>query len=237
MSFPEALAEHAFLRNALAAGLLAAIGCGAIGPFVLVRRITFLAGGIAHAVLGGMGIAYFFSYPPLAGAVAAAVLAALSIGWIRLARGGREDTLIGAMWAAGMAVGILFISKTPGYNADLMSYLLGSILLVRPGVLVWMAALDLLIIGLVTFLYRRLVAASFDEEFARLRGLPVTGLNLLLLVMVSLAVVLLIQVVGLILVIALLTLPAAAAAHWAGTLGGMMFGAAGFGAFAIVLGL
>lgn len=237
MEFLTALAEHAFLRHALVAGLLAAVACGVIGPFVVVRRIAFLAGGIAHAVLGGMGAAYYFGYSPVAGAAVAAVGAALLVGWIRRAAGAREDTLIGALWAAGMAVGLLFIARTPGYNADLMSYLLGGILAVRPALLGWMAALDLVIVVLVALYYRRLVAASFDGEFATLRGMPVAGLDLLLLVIVSLAVVLLIQVVGLILVMALLTLPAAAGGLWAATLGGMMAGALAVGAFSVVTGL
>ena len=223
--FAAAVLEHGFLQQALLAGLLAAIGCGLIGPFVVVKRIAFLAGGIAHSVLGGMGAAVYFGFNPLLGALAAAVLAALLIGWVRLAWRTGEDTTIGALWAIGMAVGILFISRTPGYTTDLMSFLFGNILLVPSRELAIMAVLDLVLLVTVVLFYRQFVAVAFDEEFARLRGVPVTFFYLLLLVLVAVTVVLMIQVVGLILVIALLTLPAAVAGQWIHSIAGMMLAA------------
>lgn len=220
--FLSALADQHFLRVALIAGLLASVGCGVIGTFVVVKRIAFLAGGIAHSVLGGMGAALYFGFDPLLGALAAAVVSALIIGTVRLVWQAQEDTLIGAIWAIGMAVGILFIAKTPGYGTDLMSYLFGNILLVAPRDLWLMAALDLVLVLTVALFYRQFLAVSFDEELARLRGVPVAFFYLLLLCLVAVTVVLLIQVVGLILVIALLTLPAAIAGHYVHSLGGMM---------------
>lgn len=220
--FLSALGEHAFLQTALLAGLLASIGCGVIGTFVVVKRIAFMAGGIAHSVLGGMGAALYYGFDPLLGALLAAILAALLIGTVRLFWKTQEDTLIGALWAIGMAIGILFIAKTPGYATDLMSFLFGNILLVPTRELWFMAGLDLLLILTVALFYRQFLAVTFDEEFARLRGVPVTFFYLLLLCLVAVTVVLLIQVVGLILVIALLTLPAAIAGHYVHSLGGMM---------------
>ncbi|MEA3640397.1 MAG: metal ABC transporter permease [Lamprobacter sp.] len=228
--FFTALIQHGFLQQALIAGLLASIGCGLIGPFVVVKRITFLAGGIAHSVLAGMGAALFYGVDPLAGALAAAVVAALLIGWVRLRWRTGEDTAIGALWAIGMAIGILFVSQTPGYATDLMSFLFGNILLVPTRELWFMALLDLVLLLSVALFYRQFVAVAFDEEFARLRAVPVDLFYLLLLVLVAVTVVLMIQVVGLILVIALLTLPAATAGHWTGTLAGMMLGATLIGA-------
>ncbi|MBP9603994.1 MAG: metal ABC transporter permease, partial [Chromatiaceae bacterium] len=180
--FLAALVSQGFLQSALAAGLLASIGCGLMGPYVVVKRIAFIAGGIAHSVLGGMGAALYFGYSPLAGALLAAVLAALLIGWVRLRWRAEEDTLIGALWAIGMAVGLLFIAKTPGYQIDLMSYLFGNILLVPTESLWFMAALDGLLLLLVLAYHRQFLAVAFDEEFARLRGIPVTFFYLLLLV-------------------------------------------------------
>ncbi|SDX19013.1 metal ABC transporter permease [Thiocapsa roseopersicina] len=220
--FLQALGQHAFLQTALLAGLLASLGCGVIGTFVVVKRIAFMAGGIAHSVLGGMGAALYFGFDPLLGALAAAVLSALLIGLVRLAWNAQEDTLIGALWAIGMAIGILFIAKTPGYTTDLMSFLFGNILLVPRRELWFMAGLDLVLLVTVMLFYRQLLAVTFDEEFARLRGVPVAFFYLLLLCLVAVTVVLLIQVVGLILVIALLTLPAAIAGHYVHSLGGMM---------------
>lgn len=220
--FLEALAQHGFLQNALFGGILASVGCGIMGTYVVVKRIGFLAGGIAHAVLSGMGIAYFLGYPPLGGALISAVIAALMIGWIHLRGRQQEDTLIAALWSVGMAIGVVFISRSPGYNVDLMSYLFGNILMVPRQALYLMAALDVVIMTTVLLFYKQFQAVVFDEEFARLRGVPVEAFYLLLLCMVAVTVVLLIQVVGLILVIALLTLPAAIAGQYVDSLGRMM---------------
>ncbi len=220
--FLHALINYQFLQIALLAGILASIGCGVIGPYVVVKRITFIAGGIAHSVLGGMGVALFYGFDPLSGALVSAVLAAILIGWVRLNWRTGEDILIGALWAIGMAVGILFISRIPGYQADLISYLFGNILLVPPQELWFMAALDATLLLVVGLWHRQILAVVFDEEQALLRGLPVTFFYLLLLVLIALTVVLLIHVVGLILVLALLTLPAAIASQYVHSLIRMM---------------
>jgi zinc transport system permease protein len=196
------------------AGLLASISCGIMGTYVVVKRISFIAGGIAHAVLGGMGVAYFFQQSPILGAIIAAVISAIIIGWVNLRQQENADTIIAALWAIGMAIGVLFISKTPGYNSDLMSYLFGNILLVAEQQIWLMLALNVIVLATVALFYRQFLAVCFDEEFARLRGINVEFYYLLLLVSVAITVVLLIQVVGLILVIALLTLPAAIAAQY-----------------------
>ena len=237
MEFLSALAEHGFLQTALLAALLAGVGCGVMGAYVVVKRITFLAGGIAHSVLGGMGAAVYYGFDPLHGALPAAIVSALLIGGVRLYGQAREDTLIGALWAIGMAVGVLFIAKTPGYQSDLMSYLFGNILLVPRDSLWFMLGLDALLLAVVTVFHRPLLAVAFDEEFARLRGVPVGFFYLLLLVLTAVTVVLLIQVVGLILVLALLTLPAAVAGHYVHSLGWMMVIAMGLGALLSVSGL
>jgi zinc transport system permease protein len=232
-----ALSEHAFLQTAVAAALLAGVGCGVVGTYVVVKRIAFIAGGIAHSVLGGMGAAVYYGLDPLLGALIAAIIAALLLGWVRLHWQAQEDTLISALWAIGMAVGILFIAKTPGYQADLMSYLFGNILLVPRESLWFMAALDAALLLVVAAYHRQFLAVAFDEEFARLRGIPVAFFYLLLLVLVAVTVVLLIQVVGLILVLALLTLPAAVAGHYVNSLGRMMLVATLLGSTVSVSGL
>ncbi|MDD2309477.1 MAG: metal ABC transporter permease [Desulfuromonadaceae bacterium] len=213
-AFFHALASQDFLQIAFIGGLLASIACGVMGSYVVVKRMSFLAGGIAHAVLGGMGVAYFFGKSPISGAIAAALVAAWVIGWVSLRWRQTADTIIAALWSVGMAVGVIFISMTPGYNVDLMSYLFGNILMIPRSDLYIMATLDGLIMLAVLVFYQQFMAVCFDEEFARLRGLPVVFFYLLLLTLVALTVVVLIQVVGLILVIALLTLPAAIAAQY-----------------------
>ena len=209
MNFWVVLSEYSFLQNAVLAGILSSIICGITGTFVVIKKINFISGGIAHSVLGGVGIAYFFNIDPIIGAFVSAIFAALVIGVIKLKAQQHEDIVISALWAVGMAIGVIFMHLTPGYNADLMSYLFGNILMVSQTDLTLLYFL-LGIISIVFFVfYRQFIAISFDEEFSRLRGLPVTFLYLLLLVLIALSIVVLIQIVGLILVIALLTLPAA----------------------------
>jgi zinc transport system permease protein len=210
------------MQHALLGSILASIACGIIGPYVVVRKISYLAGGIAHAVLGGMGAAYFLSMSPLSGALITALVAALVIGWVSLRETRQEDILISALWAVGMAAGILFISRTPGYTVDLLSYLFGNILMIPVDHLYLTALLDVGIAVTVLLFFKQFLAVSFDAEFARLRGVRVEFFSLLLLTLVALTVVILIQVVGLVLVIALLSLPAAIAGQYTRTLGKMM---------------
>jgi len=224
-SFLHMLLTPGFLQHALLAALLAGFACGIVGTYVVVRRIGYMAGGIAHSVLGGMGIAYFLGADPLLGAVIAALLAALAIGWISLHWKQHEDVIISAVWAVGMALGILFIARTPGYNVDLLSFLFGNILMVSSRDLAVMAMLDLVVLCLVTLFYKQFLAVCFDEEFARTRGVDVNLFHLLLLCLVAVTVVSLIRVVGLILVIALLALPAATMRQFVRSILGMMVGA------------
>ncbi|MFC1834519.1 metal ABC transporter permease [Thermodesulfobacteriota bacterium] len=217
-SFLSDLAQYSFLQNALLTGLLASVACGMIGTYVVVRRITYIAGGIAHTVLGGMGAAVYFQKvhgwswsTPLLGAVISALLAALIIGIVSLRARQREDTVISALWSIGMATGILFIFRTPGYAQDLMSYLFGNILLVTAHDLWLLVGLDILIVVVGTLCYNQFLAVCFDDEFARVRGLRVELYYLLLLCLAALTVVVLVSVVGIVMVIALLTLPVAIA--------------------------
>jgi zinc transport system permease protein len=235
--FLHALSEYRFMQFALGACLLASIGCGTIGAYVVIKRIGFIAGGIAHTVLAGLGIAYFLGAAPLHGAIVAALVAAVLIGWIRLRWRQDEDVLIAATWSVGMAVGILFIARTPGYTVDLTSYLFGNILLVSEMDLALMAALDALIIAVVLLFHRQFLATAFDEEFARLRGVNVEFFYIFLLCIVALTVVLLIQIVGLILVMALLVLPAAAASLHVTSVTRMMLLAVAFSALVTTAGL
>lgn len=225
MEFFAALPEYRFLQMALMACLLASIGCGIMGAFVVVKRISALAGGIAHAVLAGMGIAYFFNSSPILGAIIAALVSALLIGLIKLRWKQEEEILIAAFWSVGMAVGVLFISRTEGYNVNLMSYLFGNILMVSGADILRMLILDAIVILVISLYYKQFLATAFDEEFARLRGVNVEFFYILMLAMIALTVVLLIQIVGLLLVIALLVLPAASAGQFVRTLPGMMVGA------------
>lgn len=229
--------QFQFMQNALTAGLLASVICGIMGTLVVVNRIVFLSGGIAHAAYGGIGIAFYFGWPYLAGALGFSVCAALVMAAVTLKARHRADTIIGVMWAVGMALGIILIDLSPGYNADLMSYLFGSILSVPDSDLWIMTAMGLMIVGIVALYYKDFLALSYDEEFARIRGVPVTTLYCLLIVMLAITVVMVIQVVGLILVIALLTIPPFIVEKYARTLLQMMIGSSLLGALFTLIGL
>ncbi len=214
-----------FMQNALLAGILASIACGIIGSLVVVNRQVFLAGGVAHAAYGGVGLAFFFSLPVLPTTIAFTIVAALVMAAATFGRAERIDAVIGVLWAAGMALGIILLDVTPGYNVDLISYLFGSILAVPRSDIWIMLGLDLSVIALVTVFYKDFLALSFDVEFAKSNGVPVKTLYFVMLVMVAVGVVMIIQVVGLILVIALLTIPPMMAEHRAHSLGRMMLSA------------
>src|SRR5271157_1065419 len=216
------------IRYALIAGLLSSVALGTIGTYVITRRISYIAGAISHSVLGGIGAALYLQVvwhcrwcDPMFGAVAAALISALLIGGVSLRAKQREDTMIGAIWSVGMAIGLLFFAKTPGY-ADPMSYLFGDILLLTRGDLVCVLALDALVIVLGVVFYNKFLAICFDQEFAQLRGVRVNLYYLLLLCLTALTIVILIRVVGIVLVIALLTLPAAVAGSFSRQLWQMM---------------
>ncbi len=203
--------SYGFMRNALIAGMLVSIACGVIGTLVVLNRIVFLSGGIAHAAYGGVGMAFFFGVDPMIGAVAFGLLSSVAMGLVQRKTRQRADTLIGVMWAVGMALGVVFTNLSPGYKPDLMSYLFGSILAVSKLDIWLMLAVALLVIVLVAVFYKGFLAISFDETFARVRNLPVDFLYMLMIILIGLTVVVAMRVVGLIMIIALLTIPPAIA--------------------------
>jgi len=218
----DALINHQFLQNALWAGLLASLACGIIGSYVVTNRIVFLSGGISHTAFGGIGLAYYFNINPLIGAMGFSLLASILMSLVIQKSRLRSDSIIGAIWAIGMAVGIIAIQWTPGYSQDLMSYLFGDILTV-PVQDIWLIfILDMVIVTLIVLLFRQFQAISFDKEFAQIMGLPVNFLFLLLYCLIALTVVVLIRVVGVILVIALLSLPATISNLWTKNLKSIM---------------
>lgn len=231
IEFFRALSVNPLLWSGLAGGALASLACGLIGPYVITRRIVFLSGAIAHTVLSGVGAVIFLRphlpaslewVNPLHGAVIAALLASLLIGWVQHYARERLDTLIGALWSIGMAVGLLLIRFTPGYHEEVFSYLFGYIAVVSWADVKLIAGLNLLILVTMALFHKRILSVCLDEEHARLQGINVLQTNLIILALVALTTVALIQVVGLILVIALLSLPAATAAHFTSRMPMMM---------------
>ena len=171
------------------------------------------------------------------GAVMFSLMAAVVMGLIQRRTRQRADTIIGVLWAIGMAVGIVFVDLTAGYKADLMSYLFGSILAVERGELFVILGLDVVIVLLVTLFYKELLAISFDETFATVENVPVDAIYIVLLCMVALTVVMMMRIVGLIMVIAMLTMPAAIAGRFVKDMKRMMVGSILLGMLFTVVGL
>jgi zinc transport system permease protein len=214
--------QFEFMRNAVFAGFFASLICGVIGSFVVVNRLVFLAGGIAHAAFGGIGIAFFFGIPYMLGTLGFSLIAAMLMTAVVLKNKHRADTFIGILWAVGMATGIILLDLTPGYNVSLMSYLFGSILAVPDSDIWWMIGLSITTLSAGVFFYRDLLAISYDDEFARLRGVPVNLIYFLFIGLVAVSIVIIIRIVGLILVIALLTIPPYIAEKYSRSLAQMM---------------
>lgn len=202
------LLQYNFIQNALAAAILASIACGIIGVYVVVKKIVFISGGIAHASFGGVGLSYYLGIDPIIGVIPFSLASALAMGTVSKKSKIPEDSAIGILWSLGMALGVIFIYLSEGYTSDLMYYLFGNILMVLNSDLYLMLALDVIIVGAVYLLYKEFLALCFDEEFTTVQGLPTQKLYLLLLCIIALTIVVLIKVVGIILVIALLTIPA-----------------------------
>ena len=226
-----------FMQNAVFAGMIAGLMCGIIGTLVVVNRIVFLSGGIAHTAYGGIGLSFFFGWPVIFGTLGFTLFAAIAIAAITFRARHRSDTIIAVLWAGGMALGVVLLDLTPGYNVDLMSYLFGSILAVSDTDVYLMLVMSIIVLGIVVYFYNDFLAMSYDVEFAQLRGVPVRFFYFLIIAMIAVAVVITIRVVGLILVIALLTIPPFLAEMHASTLAKMMALSVLFNVFFIATGL
>ncbi len=229
--------DYAFMHRALIAGLLASVALGIVGTYVVVRRIVFISGGISHASFGGVGLAFYLGWNPLLGAALFALATALGIGAAGRDRVQREDTIIGILWAVGMALGMFFIYITPGYPPDPASYLFGNILILGATDIYLLALLAVGVTASTLLLYHKLQAVAFDEEFAHVMGVRTFPLYLFLLVMTALTIVLLIKFIGIILVIAMLTIPPSIAGQFTHDMRHMMAGSAALSAVFIVTGL
>jgi zinc transport system permease protein len=215
--------QYEFMQRAFIAALLVSVACGIVGTYVVIKRIVSLSGAISHAAFGGIGLGYFLGLNPILAAIPFSIVSAIGIGAIHEKVNISEDTAIGILWSVGMAIGIIFINLTPGYAPDLFSYLFGSILTVSNSDILIMIILDILIIGIVYLFQREFLSIAFDEEYSKVLGIPSQLIYILLLSLVALSVVVLIKVVGVILVIALLAIPAAITKQYTSDLKRLMF--------------
>lgn len=208
MNFIAEIFQYKFLAHAALACLLCGIACGIIGTYVVCRRLVFLSGGITHASFGGIGMAYYFGANPLLGALIFSILSAWGIETFTSRKQIREDSAIGLIWSLGMAIGIIFIYLTPGYAPNLMSFLFGNILSVTSTDIVWMAIVDAVILLIFTTMYRPILYVAFDREYARSQNFPTRIISYLMATLVAITIVISIRVVGIVLLISLLTIPA-----------------------------
>lgn len=231
------LFKYGFIQHALLAALFMSVTCGIIGTYIVSRRMVFISGGITHASFGGVGIGYFFGFPPLIGAAFFAIMAALATEHLTRKRILRNDSIIAIMWSLGMALGIIFVYLTPGYAPNLMSFLFGSIITVSSTDLWLMFALAVAVSGFFSILFRPILYVAFDEQFAKTRGIPVMLLNYLLIILVALTIVLSIRIAGIILVLSVLTIPQNITNIFTNRFGHIIIGSIVIGLFASVVGL
>jgi zinc transport system permease protein len=233
----EAIMQYRFLQYAVVTGLLASVLSAVIGVIIVEKRLVMMSGGITHTAYGGVGMGYLFGFEPIIGAFAFAVAAALGMGYIKRKGKFRSDVVIGLFWSLGMALGMLFISMVKGYPPDLSSYLFGNILSVGVMDLFVMASVTAVVLIIVTVFFTYWKAYLFDDKFAEIRGINAALLDYLIFIMVAVSAVAMIRVVGIILVIALLTAPAASASLLTSGFGRRMFISGGLGAFFTLGGL
>lgn len=201
--------KYAFLQHAIIGAVLASIICGIIGTIIVEKKLVMMSGGIAHTAFGGVGMGYFLKIEPIIGALIFAIISSFGIVKIKTKSKVNTDAIIGMFWSLGMALGIIFISLTPGYPPDISSYLFGDILTVSKTDLCIMAALDFIVIFIIIAFYNSIKAYLFDEEFSKVIGIEVKLIEYIVFLLIAFSVVVLIRVVGIILVIALLTVPPA----------------------------
>jgi len=236
MEFLE-LFKYGFIQNAFLAAFFMSVSCGIVGTYIVSRRMVFISGGITHASFGGVGIGYFVGFPPLVGAAVFAIIAAITTENLTRRKILRNDSIIAIIWSLGMALGIIFIYLTPGYAPNLMSFLFGSIITVTKTDLWFMVLLTITVSAFFIIMYKPILYISFDEQFARTRGIPVMLLNYLLITLVALTIVLSIRIAGIILVLSVLTIPQNIANLFTNRFSHIIIGSIILGFVASVLGL
>jgi zinc transport system permease protein len=207
----EALFSYGFFQRALLAGLFVALACAILGLFLLLRKDAMIGHGLAHVTFGGVALGLFLNVLPLAAALVVAVLASWAIMKLKERAGLHGDTAIGIFSSVGMALGIVLATIAGRFNADLLSYLFGDILAIDRLEVGLSLALAASVIIIILVNYHRLMYLTFDRESAKASGVKTARLNLILTVLTSVTVVLGMKVVGILLVTALLVIPAAAA--------------------------
>ena len=196
------------ISNSVYASILLSIAIAIIGSLIVINKTTAITGSIAHGSFGGIGLALFLGSSVILTTSIFTIVLAIILAFITIKFPHRQDSLIGVIWAVGMSIGIIFLSLTPGYQSDALSYLFGNILLVENKDLIFMGIIDILILISIIFLYNRFIAMSYDKEFLTLRGINANLLYTYFLILTSLTIVMSVRAIGIILILALFTIPA-----------------------------
>ncbi len=217
------LVNYEFLRNAIIVAVLASIISGIIGTIVVEKRLVSMAGGIAHGTFGGIGLGFFLGIEPIIGGFLFSIISSLVVGKINRTRTQLSDTIVSVIWSLGMALGILFIALTPGYPPDMSSYLFGNILTVSSNFVIMIFVLAVVVILVIYLLFNYFKLYLFDEQYAMIIGINTILIENILYVLIGITVVVLIKSVGIILSIALLTIPPLTAKKFSNSLSKIMF--------------
>ena len=195
------------ISNSVYASILLSIAIAVIGSLIVINKTTAITGSIAHGSFGGIGLALYLGSSVILTTSIFTVILAVILAFITIKFPHRQDSLIGVIWAVGMSIGIIFLSLTSGYQSDALSYLFGNILLVENKDLIFMGIIDILLLISIIFLYHRFLAMSYDREFLTLRGINANLLYTYFLILTSLTIVMSVRAIGIILILALFTIP------------------------------
>jgi ABC-type Mn2+/Zn2+ transport system permease subunit len=229
--------SSAFMQKALLVGIIVSLISGLISVFVVLRQMSFIGAGISHAAFGGVAIGFFTGINPTITAIFYCI--AVAIGIELVSRKGKvsEDVSIGIFFASSMALGIVLVSLSKKYNVDLFGYLFGNILAITDREVLLSLFMAVLVIGVIILFLKEIFLITYNEEIARVGGIPVRGINILFLIALSVSIVISMKIVGIILISALLVIPGATAQLFAKNLYLMIVTSCGVAVLSTVLGL
>ncbi len=201
------LLGYSFFQHALLGALLVSIFSGIIGTYIVTRRLVFISGGITHASFGGLGLGFYANINPVMTAMITAVLSAFGVQWLNRKQNIREDSAIAVVWALGMALGIIFIFMSPGFTPNLTEYLFGNILTITQIDIIIFSIYTISLIAFSITCIHLIISVAFDAEFARVRQIPTSIIEHIMLVFIAIGIVLSIRMIGIVLLMSVLTIP------------------------------
>jgi zinc transport system permease protein len=226
-----------FMQKALFVGIIVSLTSGLVSVFIVLRNMSFIGAGISHATFGGVAIGFFTGINPTVTAILYAVAVALGIELVGRKGKISEDVSIGIFFVSSMALGIVLVSLSRGYNVDLFGYLFGNILAITEGEVLLSLFVAILVVGVMMLFLKEIFLTTYNEEIARVSGIHVRAINILFLLVLSVSIVISIKIVGIILISALLVIPGATAQLFAKNLYIMIAISCGVALLSTVLGL